>query len=855
MATAAEINEIIKLYVGYYNRAPDPAGLNFWIAAFDGGFGLDEMAVDFSTQAETLKNYPFFLNPAPTVEEYGQFVDAVYGNLFNRAPDAPGREFWSTKIASGEFSVGEAISLIIAGATTSPDQDVVANKVSVGRDFYIETNALPPYTFDDDDIEAATAIQASVTENPASVAAAAQQTDAYIAALGATTVNLTTNTDQPGGGGNGANTQGSAGDDVYNGTLQQNDTGTLNAGDSIAAGAGEDTLNIRLVAGGFNSLSTNATLVATDLEIVNVINQLTFGSFLRLDMEDATGTQQLTLQGGGGSNTVEVLKLDEGTDLRLVDTGGTHSVDFEGNFSTSSNDAFNLYVEDSGTESRSTFLRLITENFASEEGFEIANVETGGSAQSFVDFFGTTIDQLNVTGSQQIEISESSQNFNELEDVDASAMTGGGLFLRAGGVDDDFSFMGSGFDDGVLLSNSLINGSSTLNLDGGGGTDTLAVGGFTNLSASAVNAASGFEILRSDGSSSSLEASDFNNIHIFEFADQSGNTGRTSIRGVTDDDLFVFLSDDGRTDEFLQFEADVAGTSLTFEMRASSESGGQIELVANNNNNSASAIGFAGNEITEVTINSTGSNEQANLIRSVDDGSGNYFAFGNDEGQSRFNVTGSQALTIGAQEGVELTASDDERGFEEGVSLDATAFTGDLRVAGSTAADAIEGGSGDDIIYGLGGNDVLTGNGGEDQFRFSDWSGTDNILDFTSGEDKIGLQRVDFGNTNASDEGTVLSSDDYVENLQNIANMTNAESNTVVELQLAASQTQIEDTTAGAQDAYLLVFNSTTGRGELWFDADWSTDSGRSHTASFNDVTSLADLIGFSRTDFVEYEF
>ena len=33
MATAAEINEIVKLYVGYYNRAPDPAGLNFWIAS------------------------------------------------------------------------------------------------------------------------------------------------------------------------------------------------------------------------------------------------------------------------------------------------------------------------------------------------------------------------------------------------------------------------------------------------------------------------------------------------------------------------------------------------------------------------------------------------------------------------------------------------------------------------------------------------------------------------------------------------------------------------------------------------------------------------------------------------------
>ena len=60
MATASEIGEIIKLYVGYYNRAPDPVGLNFWIDAFDGGFDLDAMSEDFSTQAETLANYPFF---------------------------------------------------------------------------------------------------------------------------------------------------------------------------------------------------------------------------------------------------------------------------------------------------------------------------------------------------------------------------------------------------------------------------------------------------------------------------------------------------------------------------------------------------------------------------------------------------------------------------------------------------------------------------------------------------------------------------------------------------------------------------------------------------------------------------
>ena len=857
MATAAEVSEIIKLYVGYYNRAPDPAGLNFWIDAFDNGFGLDAMAVDFSTQAETLQNYPFFLNPSPSVEDYGSFVDSVYANLFNRPPDAAGREFWSTKIASGEFSVGEAISLIIAGATTSPDQDVVANKVAVGRDFYIKANAQPEYTFDADDIQTATDIQASVTEDPASVTAAAALTDAYIAGLNATVINLTNDSDQPGGGGNGVDTQGSGGDDTYNGTIIQANTGTLQTGDSIAAGGGEDTLDIRLVSNGGGFLVETFALNATDLENINVTDQVTGTTAFTLDLSSTTGVQQISLSDNAQTATVAFSGVAQGTSLRMIDVDTTMAVDFDGDQSTTSDDAFSLYVEESGTDSSAARFNLTTNGSSgSNEDFEIGNIETGGTEGSFLNLFNLGLTTLNVTGSQQIILSDSDDNFEELESADASGMTGGGLFLEAEGVTNTaFSFTGSGFDDGLLLSNSLMNGANTLSLDGGDGEDTLAVTNFNNLSASSVNAASSFEILRSNSGSTSLEADDFNDIHTFEFADQTSTNSRLNIRGVENEDRFIFESDAGGTDEFIRFEADTAGRTLTFELLATSEDGGNIELIADNNNNSSSAIGFQGNEITTVNIVSSGSNEDANLIRSVDGGNGNYFAFGNDEGQSSFNVSGAQALTIGAVEGVELTASDKERGFEEGVSLDGTAATGDLRIAGSASADAIEGGSGNDILYGLGGDDVLTGNAGMDQFRFSDWNSTDTITDFTSGEDVIGLQRADFNNTTETSEGATLAADDYVENLQNIANMTGAESNTIVELQLAASQTQIEDTTAGASNAYLLVFNSTSGEAELWFDNDWSTTSSRSHMVTIDGIDSLEELIGLSRTDFVEYEF
>lgn len=861
MATANEINEIIKLYVGYYNRAPDPLGLNFWIGAFDGGFGLDAMAVDFSTQAETVANYPFFENDNPSVEELGTFVDSVYQNLFNRNPDEAGREFWSTKIESGEFSVGEAISLIIAGATTSPDQEVVANKVAVGLDFYNDLNAVAPtYEFQQDDVDEATAIQAGVTEDTATIAVAAAQTDTYVANFddgSGTTINLTTNTDVPGGSGQGADTQGGSGSDIYQGTVEQGGAGTLQSADSLAAGGGNDTLNVRLVAGASTFLFETIALNATDLENIVVTDQLPFGGFFNLDLDAVTGESSLTASGGTFGGQISFLNVDEGTSLRMVDLETDLIASFKGDRAASSEDTFSLYVEDTGTENARPNLFLNDENGNRDEEFEIANIETGGSTESFVNAPGLALDSITVTGSQKLNLTDTQDGFEELEVLDASGMSGGGVFLDASGnTEATFAFTGSSSNDELVLSNTKLSSGGNFSLDGGDGTDTLTLGNFNSNTVSAINDASGFEILSAQNASTTLEAEEYNNIDTFVFEAQSTNGNRLNVRGVTDDDLFIFERDAGRTDEFIRFEADSVGQSLTFEMRATSEDEGQIEFVADGNNNSSSAIGFTGSStFDDVTISSTGANEDANLILSLGTG-GTYAAFDNQDGPTNFNITGGQALTIAAAEGVALTSSTDERGFTNSVNLDGSSATGDLRIAGSSGDDAIEGGSGDDIIYGLSGDDVLTGNDGDDQFRISNFSGTDELQDFTSGDDKVGLNQVDFGNTTATEEGAILNSEDYVENLQGIANMTGAEDEKLVELQTAASQTQIEDTTTNTSlEAYVMVYNSTTEQGELWFDDDWADTNNRDHVATFDDVTSLTELTGFSNTDFVEYLF
>ena len=864
MATALEVNEIIKLYVGYYNRAPDPLGLNFWIDAFDGGFSLDDMADDFSTQAETLANYPFFENADPSPEDYGSFVDSVYQNLFNRDPDQAGKDFWVEKLDSGEFSVGQAISLIIEGATTSPDQDVVGNKVIVGFDFYNDLNPVAPlYEFQEADIVEATAIQAGVTENPSTIATAASRTDEYVGNFddgSGRTINLSDETDVPGGSGNGADTQGGSGNDTYQGTVEEGGEGTLQSGDSLAAGGGVDTLNVRLIANSDGDLNDTITLNATDLEHITVTNQVSGVTEFTMNLAAVTGEDAVTYSGGNVTSGVVFTNVDEGTQLRLVEAEGALGVHFKGDQAASTEDAFDLYVEDTGRKEATAALKLTNEQVTqNNEEFEIATIEVGGTTGSFLNLSGLALDEITVTGSQAIHLEdfagEFTDQFEELETFDASGMTGGGVTLDAmGAAEANLTFTGSDFDDTLVLGNDLLSSSTTLSLEGGDGRDRLAVTNFKSNTIDSINRANGFEELESFFGSNTLEADAYNSIDTFIFSGQTANGGRLNVRGVTEDDLFIFESDAGRTDEFIRFEADSVGQSLTFEMRATAEDDGQIEFVADENGNSASAIGFTGNSsFEEVTIHSTGTNEDANLIQSLGT-NGTFFAFNNADGPTNFNITGEQALTITAAEGVELTSSDKERGFNESVNLDGSAATGDLRIAGSAVNDAIEGGSGDDIIYGLGGNDMLTGNDGADQFRFSNWSGTDEIIDFVSDEDMIGLNRADFANTTASSDGAVLSTDDYVENLQSIANMSTAESDTVVELQMGASQTQIETSTGSATDAYLMVFNTTSGKGELWFDTDWSND-GRQHVATFDDIDSLVELTGFTNNDFVEYLF
>ncbi|MSP43360.1 MAG: DUF4214 domain-containing protein [Alphaproteobacteria bacterium] len=130
MATTSE--QITQLYVGYFDRAPDPSGLNYWISRFNSGMGLLEIAQSFSVQSETRSSYSFLA--LPSVGSADGFLDSVYRNLFNRTIDAEGLRYWKGELDAGK-PVGRVIVDIISGAQGA-DKTIVENKTVVGQ-FYV----------------------------------------------------------------------------------------------------------------------------------------------------------------------------------------------------------------------------------------------------------------------------------------------------------------------------------------------------------------------------------------------------------------------------------------------------------------------------------------------------------------------------------------------------------------------------------------------------------------------------------------------------------------------------------------------------------------------------------------------
>ena len=157
-ATAPTQESVTKLYVATFKRAPDNAGLNYWVN--DSKLELEAIATSFFDQPETQTAYP-------SSASNGDFINVIYNNLFNRTPDSKGFDYWLVELDKGSIGKSFFILAVVNGALDN-DEKILQNKTAVGLVFASKKES---------NIDDAKNIMQDIDENPKTVSEALEKYD------------------------------------------------------------------------------------------------------------------------------------------------------------------------------------------------------------------------------------------------------------------------------------------------------------------------------------------------------------------------------------------------------------------------------------------------------------------------------------------------------------------------------------------------------------------------------------------------------------------------------------------------------------------------------------------------------
>lgn len=452
------VEQITSLYIGYFGRAPDPVGLNYWVGRLADGFSLAEIAESFSVQAESQAKYPYLANP--NIASPQAFITQVYLNLFNRVPDAEGLAYWTAQLESGT-DIGDFILDVISGAVTNPDRAIIENKVEVGVDFALEAANQPGFVYNDDAAAAAVEVINGVDATQASVDAAKAETDAFIS--GGTTGDVFTLTTALG-----EQVIGTAGNDTFN--VIAGTGATINSFDLIDGAGGRDTLNL------ITDAAAGGLPTASQMRNVEIINAELAASVLSINSSALAGVTDLNLAGdlsglanvtlGAGQSvafgasaagavpvTVTVDAAETDTTITLVDAADTTDITLLGAANTT------LTVEGSvaGAGTLAVTAAATTETLNLELSSDSVLTITG-AALTAIDASASTGD-LTIVGTATTEAILGGSGVDTLTGGAASQLINGGAgddIITAGGVAGEVIIGGAGADDIDLGANAVV---------------------------------------------------------------------------------------------------------------------------------------------------------------------------------------------------------------------------------------------------------------------------------------------------------------------------------------------------------------------------------------------------------------
>jgi len=118
---------IQSLYVAYFHRPADVAGLQYW----SGVLAADPKAYDGIAQsfALSLEYWTTYIG-----QDNRQVVDSVYQNLFGRHADTAGIDYWARLLDQKALTVANVVTAVSKGAQ-GLDQTVIDGKVAAATAF------------------------------------------------------------------------------------------------------------------------------------------------------------------------------------------------------------------------------------------------------------------------------------------------------------------------------------------------------------------------------------------------------------------------------------------------------------------------------------------------------------------------------------------------------------------------------------------------------------------------------------------------------------------------------------------------------------------------------------------------
>ncbi len=126
---SATTDLIQKIYIAYFNRPADVAGLKYWATQLETKqISVADLAQSFSEQVEFKQVY--------AGKDSRAVVSSLYSNLFGRDPDSAGLQYWVEQLTAKTVRLGTVALAILQGAKPeSDDAKIIANKLRYADEF------------------------------------------------------------------------------------------------------------------------------------------------------------------------------------------------------------------------------------------------------------------------------------------------------------------------------------------------------------------------------------------------------------------------------------------------------------------------------------------------------------------------------------------------------------------------------------------------------------------------------------------------------------------------------------------------------------------------------------------------